>query len=276
MINKIIKKFGNNYKKKGVDYWYQCPFHKGKSYTSFSVDSLTGLYYCFKCGIKGSVKKLSKEEYKQVKQKEIKQTEYKQPSYNLDGRVFFKKYIATRAINPDVIDNLSGFTTGYYYNSNKNTNTIKLIINNSASYNYVTDSINQKIWKGWSKGSIAKPFSTFHKTKYIKELPNKRIFLFEGLEDLLSFIELYNTDIDYSCSVFVCLFGVTNINKIKIKTEHTYFFCLDNDRAGVETIAKYSHLDNIYKVEMAIDGKLINGCKDWNELIVKHKQGVLI
>jgi DNA primase len=72
------------------------------------------------------------------------------------------------------------------------------------------------------------------------------------------------------------LFGVTNINKIKIKTEHTYYFCLDNDRAGTETIAKYSHLDNIYKVEMVINGKLINGCKDWNELIVKFKQGGIL
>jgi hypothetical protein len=47
---------------------------------------------------------------------------------------------------------------------------------------------------------------------------------------------------------------------------------LDNDTAGAETIARYSHLDNIYKVEMAIDGELVNGCKDWNELIVKQKE----
>lgn len=276
MINKIINKFGTNYKKKGDDICYQCPYHNGKSFNSFRVSISKGIYQCFNCGMKGSVAKMTKEEFKQTKQKETKQEQtYKQPSYNPDGYIFFKKYIATRAINPDIINNLSGFTTGYYFNQNKNTNTIKLIVNDSASYNYVTDSLNKKIWKGWSKGSVAKPFSTFHKVKYIKESPSKKVFLFEGIEDLLSFIELYNAEIDYSFSVFVCLFGVTNINKIKIKAEHTYYFCLDNDKAGAETIAKYSHLDNIYKVEMAIDGKLVNGCKDWNELIVKHKQGVL-
>lgn len=273
MINKIISKFGTNYKKRGVNLWYQCPFHHGKSYTSFSVDINTGLYYCFNggCGAKGSIKKLSKEEFKAIKKEQIKQeTEYKQPSYNLDGRIFLKKYIETRMINPDIINNLQGFITGYYHNQNKNTNTIKLIVNDSASYNYVTDSNNFKIWKGWAKGSTAKPFSTYHKTQYNKETINKNVYIYEGLEDLLSFIELYNNDIDYSCSVFVCLFGITNINKIKIKPEHSYYLCLDNDKAGAETLNKYSVYDNTFKVELAINNKIIDGVKDWNELLIKY------
>lgn len=278
MINKIISQFGTNYKKRGVNMWYQCPFHNGKSFTSFSVDSQTGLYYCFNfnCGAKGSVNKQTKEEFKAIKQEtKQEQTEYKQPSYSADGCIFFKKYIETRFINPDVVDNLAGFIFGYYYNQNKNTNTIKLIVNDSASYNYVTDSQNKKIWKGWSKGSQAKPFKTYHKIKYNKETINKNIYIFEGLEDLLSFIELYNTDIDYSCSVFICLFGITNINKIKINTQYSYYLCLDNDKAGAETLTKYSVYENTFKVELAINNKIIDSVKDWNELLIKYKEEIL-
>jgi len=271
MLQTIINKFGINYKLKGVNIWYQCPFHNGKSYTSFSVDKNTGLYYCFKCGARGCVSFGDKKTIKSIILNKPEEPNFKQVKVSKDGLCYFGNYLRTRNINTSILDFLINFNFGLSVMNDGNY-ILQLIVSNCASYNYVVNPISfKKVFKAWGKGSRAIPFITNHKTKF-KE--SKYIYIFEGLEDLLAFIELNYYEIDFRYSEFVCLFGITNINKVFINENKQYFLCLDNDTSGQEVVNKYSNYDNVFKIELAINGNIINGIKDWNELLINYKDNI--
>ena len=265
----IISEFGTNYKLKSGAMWYKCPYHDGKGYTSFNVSIDKGLYKCFNCGAKGSIKQVKKE-YKNnyipqstIQKEEIKK-EFTQLPTNIKGFEYFISYLFTRLITFN-INNLGlgdKFTYSKDYNNN---NVLGLVVNNNARYNYVTDKYNKKVWKGWEKGSQASPLTLKH---FLYSGNLKQLYIFEGLEDLIAYNQLYYSDIDYKVSKFICIFGISNFNKLSFENlDITYNICLDNDEASNNLVAKHSifYQDNINLIEVED-----LTCKDFNECLQKE------
>lgn len=264
----IINEFGTNYKLKSGVMWYKCPYHGGKSYTSFNVNVSKGLYKCFKCGEKGIVTK-AKKEYKtnHIPYSTIQKTEtikeFKQIPTNIKGFEYFISYLFTRLITFN-INNLGLRDKFTYHTDYNNNNVLGLVVNDNARYNYVTDADNKKVWKGWSKGSQANPLTLKH--FLFKEL--KHLYIFEGLEDLIAYNQLYLNGVDYTTSKFICLFGISNFNKLSFENpDITYNICLDNDTATNNLLAQHNifYQENINLIEVED-----LTCKDFNEYLQKQ------
>jgi len=269
MINNIINQFGTSYKRRRNELSYLCPFHNDRRIGSFSVNILTGRYHCFSCGAKGVVKNSNK--YIPYKKTIIKEEEEKKIKYKInnsvDGYNSFKKYIKNRGItlDLDIFKNLR-FT--------KYKNIIGLIINKKAVYNYYLDD-NYNIRKneenisikGWMNGSNAEPFYLINKE--FKKIQN--LYIFEGLEDILSFINLF--EVNYENDAFVSLFGITNIGQIDFENRFkdvNIFLCLDNDNPVNKLIKIKNYINKIKKIHF-FKTLQENNVKDWNELLIKHQ-----
>jgi hypothetical protein len=267
----IINQFGNKYKIRSKDMWYQCPFHNGKSYTSFSVNINTGLYHCFKCNAKGKVRSnnnnfIKKVEY--VAPVVKKELSYK-PTPNQLGKDKFKQYIKNRGINIDV-DSFNSF------NFNYNNQQIGLIIDEDSVYNYYLDENNKikkidgKSLKLWSKGSECQPFYFKHQT----HTSCKNLYISEGLEDILAFINVYEDILDFTTSDFCCLFGIYNLNpnnfsylNINQCKDIVVNFCVDNDEAAKKRINEFTDEVDVNYVDQTSILQDYN-VKDFNELLL--------
>jgi DNA primase len=270
MLNKIINRFGNNYKSKNKELWYRCPFHKGQSFTSFSVNKTTGFYKCFKCCESGVVGDDSINKQPQPiilpKEEEINKLIIPNPSELAKDR--FCKYLQTRGINKETIDN-------YNFDCCFSAKGVGVINNKkSGVYGYWLDVTNRITLgkdgakaKRWIAGSRADYVIIKHKEETIVD----RVFVFEGLEDLFSFIQL-NPDINFRGSVLISIFGVTNLQKTLRDIGNNKVdvcLCLDNDKAATDSINKRPPIKGTYYSYVNILQE--HQVKDWNELLIKQQ-----
>lgn len=265
MLEKIYKRFGEDGEITSSGVTYPCPFHKGTETGSFYVCPEKGIYNCFSCGAKGSI--LNKKEINDLKltKTTTKTTENKEfISYkpNKYGSKKLIEYLETREIwydfnEFDFQDKLACITDNSGYK-------LVLIVDDKSNYVYYLNDYNQKKNKGWKKNSKITNIFNFKHESFEK---TENIFVFEGFEDCLAYIEMYNYFIDFTNSVFCILFGVYNIKKLNFNLKNVnYFLCVDNDKAGLEMSLKAPKQKNIYTLN-PIDKEV----KDYNELLVKHK-----
>lgn len=258
--NKIIEKFGNNYKIKGDAIWYNCPFHPNREDPTFNASISKGVYKCFSCGASGHIMKgvKSTTPYIYTPKAEEPTKEFKQVKPSNDGYFAFKKYIKTRQIDINIDDfNLSN-KFSYYYD--KGIHYVGLLVSDKARYTYYLNNDYTKKNKIWKKGSQATPFYFTHKD--FKECKN--LYIFEGFEDCLAFIELYN--VDFTISKFCVIFGIGNVNKIDFRDLNVlYKFCVDNDDAGTSMVRNaIINNSNIKLTMVSPDSKV----KDFNEELI--------
>jgi len=263
MLNKIIEKFGSNYKVKKAGVTYPCPFHGEKTLGHFNICPKTGMYHCFVCNASGNI--LSKKELKEFKKVIESPVEdkpvFQQLESHINGYNNFKHYIQKRGIDFNL--DLFSLENKFSYSKDKWGNNYMGLINTKSRYTYQTDQNNNKKWKGWVNGSSSQIFS--FKAKNFESYNN--CFIFEGFEDCLAYIQIYHYFIDFKSTIFVVLFGVCNINQVNFFIPGVnYNVCLDNDKASRDMIKKiptgcntnfYSPIDT--------------DCKDYNDLLVKHK-----
>ena len=290
MLNKIINRFGNNYKAKNKELWYPCPFHKGKSFTSFSVNKTTGFYKCFKCGESGIVG--SSDSIKDKKNiyipKEKDKSKFIPKLPNQEGINYMVNYLSTRGLDSIKTSKLLSIfgvrvagedytQDGYKWDYKKvdKITTYKIqqgyIIGinfgKNARYEYKVDTNFNKVFKCWAFCS-----ENIYLELKKQDAKTEKVFIFEGLEDLLSFIILNENNINFDNSSFVSIFGVTNLQKTLRDIGNNrvdLYLCLDNDKAATDSINKRPPIKGTYYSYVNILQE--NQVKDWNELLIKQQ-----
>jgi hypothetical protein len=290
MLNKIINRFGNNYKSKNKELWYPCPFHKGQSFTSFSVNKITGFYKCFKCGESGIVG--ASDSIKDKKNiyipKEKDKSKFTPKLPNQEGINYIVNYLSTRGLDSIKTSKLLSIfgvrlvgedytQDGYKWDYKKvdKITTYKIqqgyIIGinfgKNARYEYKVDTNFNKVFKGWAFCS-----ENIYLELKKQDAKTEKVFIFEGLEDLLSFIILNENNINFDNSSFVSIFGVTNLQKTLRDIGNNKVdvcLCLDNDKAASDSINKRPPIKGTYYSYANILQE--NQVKDWNELLIKQQ-----
>ncbi len=290
MLNKIINRFGNNYKAKNKELWYPCPFHKGKSFTSFSVNKTTAFYKCFKCGESGivGVGDSIKDKKNIYIPKEKDKSKFIPKLPNQEGINYMVNYLSTRGLDSIKTSKLlsifgvrlvgEDYTEyGYKWDFKKvdKITTYKMqqgyIIGinfgKKARYEYKVDTNFNKVFKGWAFCS-----ENIYLELKKQDAKTEKVFIFEGLEDLLSFIILNENNINFDNSSFVSIFGVTNLQKTLRDIGNNRVdvcLCLDNDKAATDSINKRPPIKGTYYSYVNILQE--NQVKDWNELLIKQQ-----
>lgn len=85
---------------------------------------------------------------------------------------------------------------------------------------------------------------------------NKPVFIFEAILDALSFRQIYKTNQIIALNTSTISKNVLNLIKYP-------FFCLDNDKVGIEKMIKYNSIQNSYFICYPNDLKQ----KDFNEIL---------
>jgi hypothetical protein len=136
-----------------------------------------------------------------------------------------------------------------------------------ARYEYKVDTNFNKVYKGWGYLSDGKPLELKKQDAKIE-----KVFIFEGFEDLLSFIILNENNNNFDNSSFVSIFGVTNLQKSLRDIGNNKVdvcLCLDNDKAASDSINKRPPIKGTYYSYANILQE--NQVKDWNELLIKQQ-----
>ena len=85
---------------------------------------------------------------------------------------------------------------------------------------------------------------------------NKPVFIFEAILDALSFRQIYKTNQIIALNTSTISKNVLNLIKYP-------FFCLDNDKVGIEKMIKYNSIQNSHFICYPNDLKQ----KDFNEIL---------
>jgi hypothetical protein len=201
-----------------------------------------------------------------------------------DGYNTFCDYIESRGISilnnnwfvPNLRFQFSFFQNRIeYIDSDEENKELMMVVNpDSFVYKFKLDKIKETKEEGKPvkmavSGSTIEPLY-FHDVSY-KGGDEIEYCVFEGLEDALAFIELYDGKIDYVKTCFIVTFGCTHFNKIKLLPNNSYLFCLDKDKASLDAYNKVKqkhqpqfNSNNNY-IDYDIDYIQPVTAKDWND-----------